>query len=179
MRNTSLLVAPAEPAIENDLPLDLSCNSRRAQLDDVECGSAGHFIRRGVIRIGGPPSPPRSPVGDDGAASHLAGYVAYHRHLMAAQQWHQHQRRHGGHDDNVNDDDDDDDEEDLLVIRQSDDEDVDEEDEEDSDGQPVDLAGVLSNPKAAYKKSLMKRYCKSFLLHIKFDFAWRFIVVRR
>ena len=38
MRNTSLLAAPAEPVIENDLPLDLSCNSRRRSEDEEDEG---------------------------------------------------------------------------------------------------------------------------------------------
>ena len=91
MRNTGLLAAPAEPVIENDLPLDLSCNSRRRSqtddeeneecprrhLDDDVVDSDG----RGPVTIGGPPSPPRSPA-DFRALSELS-YVAYHRQLMA------------------------------------------------------------------------------------------------
>lgn len=106
MRNTSLLAAPAEPVIENDLPLDLSCNSRRrSEADDdetEECQRRDDVVvgggdgRRGggnsggglVVSIGGPPSPPRSPA-DFRALSEL-GYVAYHRQLMAMErqrQW--------------------------------------------------------------------------------------------
>lgn len=179
MRNTSLLVAPAEPAIENDLPLDLSCNSRRNEepMDEdeedeelvVDC--ADHHIRAeskgrhgGVVMmrsIGGPPSPPRSPA-DFRALADL-GYVAYHRHLMA-QHWQQ-QARH-----RQEEQDDEDDDDLSLVIRHSvsppgsmagQDSANSGEEDSDSSQQPMDLAGLgPMNPKA-YKKSLMKRYCKS------------------
>ena len=100
MRNTSLLAAPAEPVIENDLPLDLSCNSRRRsedEEDDVEFRSGNDRrssvketdMRSTALSIGGPPSPPRSPTSDFRALSDL-GYVAYHRQLMAMErqrQW--------------------------------------------------------------------------------------------
>jgi hypothetical protein len=108
MRNTSLLAAPAEPVIENDLPLDLSCNSRRRsedeENDDVEFRSGNDRrssvngrmmdvketdMRSTALSIGGPPSPPRSPTSDFSALSDL-GYVAYHRQLMAMErqrQW--------------------------------------------------------------------------------------------
>lgn len=94
MRNTSLLAAPAEPVIENDLPLDLSCNSRRrseADEDETEeCRRRDDVVSSGGggVSIGGPPSPPRSPA-DFRALSEL-GYVAYHRQLMAMErqrQW--------------------------------------------------------------------------------------------
>lgn len=115
MRNTSLLAAPAEPVIENDLPLDLSCNSRRRSEDDEEEEEDdGQFHSPGrrsdglmnakeadlhhcigerssslVVSLAGPPSPPRSPASDFRALSDL-GYVAYHRQLMAMErqrQW--------------------------------------------------------------------------------------------
>ena len=176
MRNTSVLAAPAEPAIENDLPLDLSCNSRRNEevvSDDedeelnVDCvdhrdgGLVGSSSSKGrlVVSIGGPPSPPRSPA-DFRALADL-GYVAYHRHLMA-QHW-QHQQRQ-------QQDEDDDDDDLSLVIRHSvsppgsttGQDSAASGDDSDSSQQPMDLAGlgVPMNPKA-YKKSLMKRYCKS------------------
>lgn len=159
MRNTSLLVAPAEPVIENDLPLDLSCNSRSRSDEDMETEDHQCDVRhRNVVRIGGPPSPPRSPVGGDELRAQLAdlGYVAYHRHLMA-QQWQQNHQEAM-----EEDDEDDDDDEDLLVIQQRG------SDEDSDDGrrhhQPMDLAGH-PNPKA-YKKSLMKRYRKFCKQHI-------------
>jgi hypothetical protein len=108
MRNTSLLAAPAEPVIENDLPLDLSCNSRRRSEDeeddrefrtetDRRSSVNGRMMenvketdmRSAGLSIGGPPSPPRSPTSDFRALSDL-GYVAYHRQLMAMErqrQW--------------------------------------------------------------------------------------------
>lgn len=108
MRNTSLLAAPAEPVIENDLPLDLSCNSRRRSEDEEDDGEFrtetdrrsslnGRMMenvketdmRSAGLSIGGPPSPPRSPTSDFRALSDL-GYVAYHRQLMAMErqrQW--------------------------------------------------------------------------------------------
>jgi hypothetical protein len=101
------LAAPAEPVIENDLPLDLSCNSRRRSEDEEDDGEFRHEtdrrpsangrmmdaketdMRSSGLSIGGPPSPPRSPTSDFRALSDL-GYVAYHRQLMAMErqrQW--------------------------------------------------------------------------------------------
>lgn len=204
MRNTSLLAAPAEPVIENDLPLDLSCNSRRrseADDDEEECQRRGGVIddvvasadaRRGLVSIGGPPSPPRSPA-DFRALSEL-GYVAYHRQLMAMErqrQWlerkqqeqqdgeeeedrirRSHRRyHHHVHRRDVDDDDDLlDDEDDLLIMRRSGSgsppgsghDESAEDDSDDSSHQPMDLG---ANPKA-YKKSLMKRYRKSLEISI-------------
>lgn len=146
MRNTSLLVAPAEPAIENDLPLDLSCNSRSRSRDDDavtdepmmmdECdggGSKSGAERRPVMSIGGPPSPPRSPADFGGALAEL-GYVAYHRHLMALERQRQWQlrrrdqddddaerrrRRKRAHQDSDAPDDDDDEDHSLVAARRS------------------------------------------------------------
>lgn len=100
MRNTSLLAAPTEPVIENDLPLDLSCNSRRRNDDEEDECPQSRVMDVGsglVASIGGPPSPPRSPA-DFRALTDL-GYVAYHRQLIAMErqrQWlleRQHQQR--------------------------------------------------------------------------------------
>ena len=172
------MVAPAEPVIENDLPLDLSCNSRsRAGREEEEPAMDEPMMmdecdakppldhHRRPVSIGGPPSPPRSPA-DLGALADL-GYVAYHRHLMALErqrQWQQIQRsgrRKRTHDDS-------DDGEDASDRRRrssgsgsqrSDDSAPD----DDSDDSPMDLG---ANPKA-YKKSLMKRYRKSRHIHTK------------
>jgi len=128
---------------------------------------------RNVVRIGGPPSPPRSPVGGDELRAQLAdlGYVAYHRHLMA-QQWHHQQNQHQEAMDE--DDEEDDDDEDLLVIQQRC------SDEDSDDGrrhhQPMDLAGH-PNPKA-YKKSLMKRYRK-FCVICKQHISFRAVVQQK
>ena len=141
MRNTSLLVAPSEPAIENDLPLDLSCNGRRSDEDEVVAGAG----------IGGPPSPPRSPTDFNLLG---LGYVVYHQQLLAKErqrQWHLQQQQQQQHNDDVDDEDDDDDDDDVDVTSPS------ANDSDDSDSHPIDLG---ANPKA-YKKSLMKRYRKS------------------
>ena len=154
MRNTSLLVAPAEPAIENDLPLDLSCNARRSPLvdasedDDCRALSAGAPSVR--PSIGGPPSPPRSPA--DFRLLDL-GYVVYHQQLLAKERQRQWQRNQQQQQHDVDDDDDDDEDEDVDVDVAS----PCGHDSDDSDSQPIDLG---ANPKA-YKKSLMKRYRKS------------------
>lgn len=160
MRNTSLLVSPAEPVIENDLPLDLSCNSRRGGRDDDEPAADEPLAMDKAPRpasIGGPPSPPRSPA-DLGALAEL-GYVAYHRHLMALERQRQWQRRKRAHDD----DDDSDDERPVRrpsgspSPRSTASGHDDSAPDDDSDDSPMDLG---ANPKA-YKKSLMKRYRKS------------------
>lgn len=192
MRNISLLVAPSEPAIENDLPLDLSCNSRRSTseiqgeepLEDCPISALGvHHIRSGGVdrhhravdnvggmgSIGGPPSPPRSPA--DFRTLEL-GYVAYHQQLLAkernrqwaaAQQQQQRNRQSGCSADDPSTGDDD-----AIESVERDSCSPSGQDSDDSDSQPMDLG---PNPKA-YKKSLMKRYCKC-LIH--FFFGTRFL----
>ena len=191
MRNTSLLAAPAEPVIENDLPLDLSCNSRRrSEADDEEevgeCPSRREIDVVGdgngrVLSIGGPPSPPRSPA-DFRALSDL-GYVAYHRQLMAMErqrQWLERKQqqeqedeeeeenrsrrhRHRRHQRTHNEDDMDVDDDDLLIMRRSGSGSPPGSGHEESDDSDDSSHQPmdLGANPKAYKKSLMKRYRKS------------------
>ena len=194
MRNTSLLAAPAEPVIENDLPLDLSCNSRRrSEADDEEevgeCPSRREIDVVGdgngrVLSIGGPPSPPRSPA-DFRALSDL-GYVAYHRQLMAMErqrQWLERKQqqeqedeeeeenrsrrhRHRRHQRTPNEDDMDVDDDDLLIMRRSGSGSPPGSGHEESDDSDDSSHQPmdLGANPKAYKKSLMKRYRKSLSL---------------
>ena len=191
--DTGVLAAPAEPEIENDLPLDLSCNSARQRDESVVVtvaaaaappppSSTSVSMMMAVAaaaaaaagRIGGPPSPPRSPVDFRAQLSDTLGYVAYHRHLIALQQQHHHhQQQQQQQQQQVDEDVDVGDVEDDLSQsyrdhrgrrrrrHSADDDDSDDGDESDS---PMDL-GLGAGAKA-YKKSLMKRYRKflSFLL---------------
>ena len=134
------MMAPCEPVIENDLPLDLSCNSRRSTGMSDGCPL---LVMDGSGDIHHPPSPPRSPA--DFRTLDLA-YVDYQQQLTAKER---HRHWQCNRDSNRQD----------AVIESPIERDSCSpcgQDSDDSDSQPMDLG---ANPKA-YKKSLMKRYCK-------------------
>ena len=175
--DTGVLAVAAEPVIENDLPLDLSCNSAQRQRDSgapqsVQTSSTPPSVAMMMAaaaaaasrRIGGPPSPPRSPVDFRAHLSDTLGYVAYHRHLMVLQQQ-QVAAAAAAAAASSTDPEVDVGEDDLLEFRRrrhrrhsADEIAADSASDDSESDSPMDLG--LGAPAKAYKKSLMKRYRK-------------------